>query len=123
MRGVEQSIRDRPSEERASLLLLGNLKHEEFVTLLTRSDLKLRTPACDGISASVLESLALGVPVVASDNGRRPPGVVTYNELDVDDLVAKLQYVIHNHAQVKASTLLPEQHRKNNTELMADWVL
>jgi glycosyltransferase involved in cell wall biosynthesis len=123
MDAVRAYIATWSDQERVALLLLGNLKHDQFVTLLGRCTIKLRTPACDGISASVLESLALGVPVVASDNGRRPPGVVTYNELDVDDLVAKLQYVIHNHAQVKASTLLPEQHRKNNTELMADWVL
>lgn len=116
-------VADWPVDERASLLLLGNLRHEEFVTLLVRCTAKLRTPACDGISASVLESLASGIPVVASENGRRPPGVVTYSEHDADDLSAKLQYVLDNYEAVKAQTRLPEQNRKNNTELMADWVL
>jgi glycosyltransferase involved in cell wall biosynthesis len=53
-------------EERRSLLLLGNLKHDEFLTLLTRCSTYLRSPACDGVAASVLESLALNIPVVAS---------------------------------------------------------
>ena len=61
-------------KECPSLLLLGNLPHDEFLTLLTRCSAYLRSPACDGVAASVLEAVALGVPVVASENGRRPAG-------------------------------------------------
>ncbi len=55
-----------PSYERESLLLLGNLNHDAFSTLLEQCFAYIRTPACDGVAASVLESLALNVPVVAS---------------------------------------------------------
>ena len=49
-------------EGRNSLLLLGNLGHDEFLSLLSRCFLYLRTPECDGVAASVLESLALQSP-------------------------------------------------------------
>ena len=71
-----------------------NLNHNEFMTLLSRCTAKLRTPACDGVSASVLESLALGIPVVASENGRRPAGVITYAERDAADMCLKLEYLL-----------------------------
>jgi glycosyltransferase involved in cell wall biosynthesis len=110
-----------PEEERPAVLLLGNLTHDSFLTLVSRCYACIRTPACDGISSSVLESLSLGVPVVASENGRRPAGVVTYKENDADDLVAKLQYLIDNYALVRAGTVLPKAD--NNTERTADWIL
>src|SRR5258708_11619227 len=43
---VEESVKNWPPDERKSLLLLGNLTHDQFLTLLTRSDINLRTPAC-----------------------------------------------------------------------------
>ena len=42
-----------------------------------------RTPIRDGISSSVLEALALKVPVVASENHRRPESTITYNHEDI----------------------------------------
>lgn len=121
--GVREFISSWHVDERDSLLLLGNVKHEQFITLLARCTAKVRTPECDGISASVLESLALGIPVVASENGRRPAGVLTYRDMDAADMAAKLQYVMDNYAAVKATTRLPDHSLKNNTELMADWIL
>src|SRR5262249_48122981 len=79
MSAASAYLQDWQSAEKHGVLLLGNLPHDEFLTLLSRCYGYLRTPACDGVSSSVLESLALGVPVVASENGRRPPGVVTYD--------------------------------------------
>jgi peptidoglycan/xylan/chitin deacetylase (PgdA/CDA1 family)/glycosyltransferase involved in cell wall biosynthesis len=93
-----------PGGNPQNLLLLGNLDHETFLSLLTRSSVYVRPPECDGISASVLESLALGVPVVAAANGRRPPGVVTYRFADPADLCAKLEYVTSNYETVKQDT-------------------
>ena len=90
-------------QERSSLLLLGNMDHDAFLTLITRSAIFWRTPTCDGVSASVLESLTLGIPVVASENGRRPQGVVTYRETDPVDMAEKLGYVAGNLDTVRAS--------------------
>ena len=110
-----------PEKGENTVLLLGNLPHDDFLTLLSRCSAYLRTPACDGVSSSVLESLALGIPVVASENGRRPPGVLTYADGDSADLCDKLHHLITNYADIKRHTHLHSP--ANNTARMADWVL
>ena len=120
MPAARKFVEDWPADERASLLLLGNLTHDQFLTLMSRSFASLRTPGCDGVAASVLESLTLGVPVVASENGRRPAGVITYDEMNADDMVAKLRYLAENYEQVKAKTRLADA--EDNVGLMANWL-
>jgi glycosyltransferase involved in cell wall biosynthesis len=117
---VKEYVRDWPAEERESLLLLGSLTHDQFLTLLSRCFIYLRTPACDGVAASVLESLALAVPVVASENGRRPNGVITYGDIDAVDMSQKLIYVTLHYRQVKASLRLDAGN--DNVGRMADWL-
>src|ERR1700733_12291467 len=117
---AEDFVRDWPITERESLLLLGNLAHDEFLTLLSRSFACVRTPACDGVAASVLESLAMGVPVVASENSRRPPGVLTYAESDSGDLCGKLIFLVENYSAIKDK--FEGQERSDNVALMADWL-
>jgi len=109
------------AEERGSLLLLGNMDHDEFLTLMTRSTIFWRTPTCDGVSASVLESLTLGIPVVASENGRRPQGVVTYRESDAADMSAKLDYVTANLDNIRASLKKNESEDKVGEKV--DWLV
>ncbi len=121
MLAAKEYVRDWPVEERASLLLLGNLTHDQFLTLLSRCFICLRTPACDGVAASVLESLALGVPMVASDNGRRPAGVVTYRDTEADDMCEKLIYVTRHYDEVKAG--LGVEAGEDNVGRMADWLV
>jgi len=120
MLSAKQYCHDWPANERASLLLLGNLTHDQFLTLLSRCFICLRTPMCDGVAASVLESIALGVPVVASENGRRPAGVVTYNDTDAVDMSEKLIYVTRHYQEVRAG-LRPETG-DDNIRRMADWL-
>ncbi len=55
------------------------------------------------MASSVLEALALRVPVVACENGTRPPGVVTYPAEDAAGLAAAVEQVLANHAAVAAS--------------------
>jgi glycosyltransferase involved in cell wall biosynthesis len=107
-------------DERRSVLLLGNLTHDEFLTLLSRCFIFLRTPACDGVAASVLESIALQVPVVASENGRRPDGVVTYGDTDAADMSEKLVAVTARYDEVKAGLALGAID--DNISAMADWL-
>jgi glycosyltransferase involved in cell wall biosynthesis len=111
-----------PVAERKSLLLLGNLTHDQFLTLLTRSRINLRTPACDGVAASVLESLSLGVPVVASENGRRPRGVVTYRDTDAADMYAKLVYATEHIDEVRHGIPPQGGDDDDNVGKMADWL-
>lgn len=117
---AQELVGEWPEEERQSLLLLGNLAHDEFLTLLSRSFACIRTPACDGVSASVLESLAMGIPVVASENGRRPPGTLTYAETDAADLCAKLVSLVENYSAIRAS--LERIEHGDNVSRMADWL-
>jgi len=109
------------ADERDSLLLLGNVDHDTFLTLMTRSAIFWRTPTCDGVSASVLESLTLGIPVVASDNGRRPAGVVTYRETDAGDMSVKLDYVMQNLNAIKAS--LKQNDSEDKVGEKVDWLV
>ena len=103
---AQQYVGKWSKREREGLLLLGNLAHDEFLTLLSRCSAYIRTPACDGVAASVLESLALGVPVIASENGARPSGVVTYRDDDEADLRRKMTSVTENLERLKAETRL-----------------
>jgi glycosyltransferase involved in cell wall biosynthesis len=121
MRAVEQYAAEWSSDEREGLLLLGNLTHDEFLSLLRRCTAYLRTPMCDGVAASILESLALNVPVVASDNGTRPDGVVTYTNLDEADMCLKLDLVVTQHQQIKERTRLDQMD--DNIDLTVDWLL
>lgn len=107
--------------EREGLLLIGNLPHDAFLTLLTRCFAYIRTPTCDGVAASVLESLALGVPVIASENDNRPPHVTTYAEDDADDLCEKLTSVTERYEQTKEQTQL--SCAQDNIARTVDWLL
>lgn len=64
------------------VLVIDDLDHDTFLEALARAAVYLRSHVSDGVCSSVLEALSLGVPVVASENGTRPPGVVTYPASD-----------------------------------------
>lgn len=84
------------------ICFVDDLDHEAFLTALQRSTLYLRTPITDGVASSVLESLALGVPVVACENGTRPAGVITYEATDAAGLAAAVEYVLDHREEVLA---------------------
>jgi hypothetical protein len=48
----------------------------------------------DGDAVSVREALALGISVVASATGARPPGVQLFRTGDAGDLAAKIRRVL-----------------------------
>ena len=86
----------------------GDLDHDTFLTYLKRATLFLRTPVKDGVCSSVLEALALKTPVVASENGSRPEGVITYENQNIDDMVEKVRYVVEHLEEVRKNLKEPD---------------
>ena len=58
------------------ILLYGDMPHPVTMRATLDCDALLRTTLYDGDSVSVREALYLGTPVIATDNGLRPAGVV-----------------------------------------------
>ncbi|GAB4334206.1 MAG: hypothetical protein Kow0037_12740 [Calditrichia bacterium] len=91
-----------------AVLFSGDLEHDAFLTAISRATLYLRSPIKDGVSSSVLEALALKVPVVAVENPLRPPQVIIYRHQDLDDMVAKIDYAIRERDRIVAEMRPPE---------------
>jgi glycogen synthase len=70
---LRQKITSKPYADH--ILLYGDLPRAATLGTMLRCDALLRTTLYDGDSVSVREALYLGTPVIATDNGMRPPGV------------------------------------------------
>ena len=92
---------------RERVQLIGDLTHEQFLQVLSRSAFYVRTPTSDGVASSVLESLSLGIPVVGAENGSRPPGVITYPATDGAALGGVLLDVLSRRAEIVAALPRP----------------
>jgi len=79
-----------------SIFLAGDLDHELCLALMSRSAAFVRPTFRDGDSVSVREAVSLGVPVVASNVGARPDGVLLFEPGDVNGLVARIKEVFGN---------------------------
>ena len=90
------------------VLVVDDLDHGQFLAALERSTVYLRTHVSDGVCSSVLEALALGVPVIATENRTRPASVLTYDPEDVDRLVALLTEVLDHREEIVQSLVRPE---------------
>jgi glycosyltransferase involved in cell wall biosynthesis len=77
-----------------TIYLAGDVEHDLCLALMSRSAAFIRPTYIDGDSISVREAISLGVPVVASDVGQRPEGVVLFKAGDVDGLVEQLTTVL-----------------------------
>jgi glycosyltransferase involved in cell wall biosynthesis len=97
--------------------IAGDLGHDAFMTLLSRSAAHLRTPITDGVSATVLEALSLNVPVVASENGARPTSVITYRADDSTELAKRLSWVLKHHEEAIARIEIPNVPDTVQTEV------
>jgi len=80
-------------------------KDVDFIQLLSSVDVYIRPTNFDGSSVSILEALAYGTPVLASDVVDRGSGVKTYKNNDVADFIDKLKDIINN------------QHKSNERHL------
>ena len=107
---VERRIRE-------NVFIAGDLEHDAFMTMVSRTDIHLRTPITDGVSASVLEALSLRVPVVASENGNRPASVITYRADSPSSLSETLSWTVRNRERVVASLKIPESVDTTDDEI------
>ena len=89
---AERRIHETGLEE--NVLMLGDVNHETCLSLMSVSDVFVRPTLADGDSISVREALALGVPVVASDIGTRPPGAILFQPGDVEEMLFKVEMAI-----------------------------
>jgi glycosyltransferase involved in cell wall biosynthesis len=81
---IESAIAETGLSEHA--LLCGDTPHAITLEIIRRADVLLRTSKYDGDSIAVREAIALGTPVVATDNGMRPAGVRLFPASDLDAL-------------------------------------
>jgi glycosyltransferase involved in cell wall biosynthesis len=68
------------------VVLAGDVPHDVTLHLIARADAFLRTTLFDGDSVAVREALCAGTPVVASNNGMRPNGVLLFSVGDLTGL-------------------------------------
>ena len=90
------------------LFWTGDLPHEQFLTILSNASIFVRTHIYDGVCSSVLEALALGKPVVASENPHRPPGILTFKTGQPTDLADKVRQALGQNATRSSQTKTPE---------------
>jgi glycosyltransferase involved in cell wall biosynthesis len=74
-----------------NVLLLGDVNHDACLALMSVSDVFIRPTLEDGDSTSVREALSLGVPVVASRMGTRPPAAILFEPGDVGEMISKIE--------------------------------
>lgn len=107
---LQQAIQERLA--RPDLLgrvhVIPDLEHARFLTALSRAAVFLRSHVSDGVCSSVLEALALRVPVVAAENGQRPPGVLTYTAADPVHLASVLEHALARRHEMAAALPVPE---------------
>ncbi len=85
----------------------GDVSHDQFLTILGRCHFYVRTPSKDGVCSSVLEALSLRVPVVASENGTRPDGTLTYVPDDATDLERRLREAWSDYDRIRSGLTPP----------------
>ncbi len=101
----------------SAVLISGNLVHAQFLTAVQRSVIFIRTHLRDGLCASVIEALSLGVPVVAAEDGIRPPSVITYEPPEAERLFTTLMKVLKDLDHARAQIQSPDAHGGLNAEI------
>ncbi len=101
-----------------AIFSMGSVPHEMFLNILSHSLAYIRTPMTDGVCSSVLESLKLKIPVLASDNGTRPLGTDLWQDGDVQSLVNLMVEVVQHREEVVAR--IPAIVLEDNAKKLAD---
>ena len=75
-------------KNRDRVLFTGDLDRKVTLPLIKRAKIMLRTTSFDGDAMSVREALAVGTPVIATDNDMRPPGTILIDHRELTELAA-----------------------------------
>ena len=105
------------------VILTGNVDHEMFLSILKECDLYVRTPLTDGVCSSILESLWLGIPVLAADNGTRPEAVMTFGGGNLESLVDVLIRFLDGGKKIEKGKEMPGFADKDNVGQLIDVVI
>lgn len=73
----------------------------EYLAILMRSDIFVRSTNTDGDSVSLREALYFKIPSLASDAVPRPDEAVLFKNRDADDLTSKVKHILGNYSFYK----------------------
>lgn len=85
------------------ILLAGDVPHSATMQAISKATLMLRTTLYDGDAVSVREAIHLGTPVIASDNGMRPPGLHLFPKSDLKALLQVIERELSSEKPVSKS--------------------
>jgi len=88
---------------RSQVFPAGAVEANVALSIMRQLGLFLRPTYFDGDSLSIREAIALGIPVVASNTGLRPTGVVLFEPGQIDDLEKQLSYALHHREEITAN--------------------
>ncbi len=115
---LEEGVRHRIAAQSYAphILLTGDVPHAATMQAISQATLMLRTTLYDGDAVSVREALHLGTPVIATDNGMRPPGVCL---IPKSNMPAVLQ-AIEKQLTLPRSRSTPSASDESNLEAVLD---
>ena len=98
---------------RGDIMLCGDVPHQSTIRAITEADVLLRTTWYDGDSVAVREALHLGTPVVASDNGMRPAGVLLIRPRDIQQLSGAVERVVRSSSSTLKTIISKDAFDEN----------
>lgn len=113
----ELKVRIAGSPCREHVLLCGDLPHTVTLRAMAEADVLLRTTLYDGDAISVREALWLGIPVVATDTGMRPPGVRLVALGDEEGLATAIQDCLRSGKRPPQPAAVPPDNLAQVLEL------
>ena len=92
------------------ILLCGDTPHDDTLNAIRACTVFLRTTFYDGDSIAVREALHLGVPVIATDTGTRPPGVHLISSPAPSALVRMINEILEQPAASRQVRDVPNEN-------------
>jgi glycogen synthase len=100
--GEDSRVAFPPCKSPDSIYFTGPLLNSLVLSVMSRLTVFLRPTYFDGDSLSVREALGLGIPVVASDTGLRPRGVILFARGERDKLTERITHVVDHLEEVRS---------------------